>query len=83
MTKEALKERIREIVCEYGQLQPEEVGEDANLHTDLGIDSLSLLEIALRVDQEFKTDFPEEELLKMSSVSAAADLVANHLAVEA
>jgi len=82
MKREALIQRIRGIVCEYGQLQPDEVGDDANLHTDLGIDSLSLLEIALRVDQEFETDFKEEELLKMSSVSAAADLVANQLAVE-
>ena len=82
MKIEALKQRIREIVCEYGQLQPDEVGDDANLHTDLGIDSLSLLEIALRVDQEFETDFKEEELLKMSSVCAAAALVANQLAVE-
>lgn len=81
MNKEALKKRIREIVCEYGQLQPDEVGDDANLHTDLGIDSLSLLEIALRVDQEFETDFKEEELLKMSSVNAAAELVADQLAV--
>lgn len=83
MTIEALKQRIREIVCEYGQLQPDQVGDDANLHTDLGIDSLSLLEIALRVDQEFETDFKEEELLKMSSVSNAATLVADRLAVEA
>ena len=82
MKKEALILHIREIVCEYGQLQPDEVGNDANLHTDLGIDSLSLLEIALRVDQEFETDFKEEELLKMSSVSAAADLVINQLAVK-
>jgi len=83
MTIEALKERIREIVCEYGQLQPDEVGDEAKLHTDLGIDSLSLLEIALRVDQEFGADFKEEELLKMSSVNAAATLVAERLAVEA
>ena len=83
MTTETLKPRIREIVCEYGQLKPEEVGDEANLHTDLGIDSLSLLEIALRVDQEFETDFKEEELLKMSSVSTAATLVAERLAVKA
>ena len=80
MSTDTVEQRIREIVCEYGQLQPDEVGNDANLHTDLGIDSLSLLEIALRVDQEFETDFSEEELLKMSSVSAAAKLVTDRLA---
>ena len=64
-------------------VQPTEVDDEANLHTDLGIDSLSLLEIALRVDQTFETDFTEEELLKMSSVSTAATLVAERLAVKA
>ena len=83
METEELKTQIREIVCEYGQLQPDQVGDATNLHTDLGIDSLSLLEIALRVDQTFETDFTEEELLKMSSVSTAADLVAERLATKA
>ena len=82
MSTETVKQRIREIVCEYGQLQPDEVGDDANLHTDLGIDSLSLLEIALRVDQEYETDFTEEELLKMSSVSTAATLVTDQLVLK-
>ena len=75
MSTDELKTRIREIVCEYGRLEPDQVTDDANLHTDLGIDSLSLLEIALRVDQEYETDFPEEELMKMSSVATAAALV--------
>lgn len=80
MSNEDIKTKVREVICESAQMNIESIGDGDNLHTDLGIDSLTLLEIALRVDQEFGTDFPEEELMKMSSVEKAAELVEQRLA---
>ncbi len=82
MELENIKKKIKAIVCEYGKLQEDQVADHVNLHEELGIDSLSLIEIALRVDQEYSTDFSEEELLGMSSVDAAAELVVNRLALK-
>lgn len=75
MEIESVKSRIKEIIQESTQLDPADLDEKAHLHKDLKIDSLTLLEIALSVDQKFETDFSEEELLKMESVQVAADMV--------
>ncbi|MFT5466248.1 MAG: acyl carrier protein [Verrucomicrobiales bacterium] len=49
------------------------------LHTDLGIDSLTLLDVALSIDQEYETDFPEEELLGMETIEKATTMVVDKL----
>ncbi len=75
------KGRICELIAESTNFDPSELStkEDAHLHKELGIDSLTLLEIALSIDQEFETDFSEEELLGMESVNKAAEMVLTRL----
>ena len=41
------KSRIKEIIRESAQLKSSDINETARLHQDLGIDSLTLLEVAL------------------------------------
>ena len=78
---DAIELRIREIISESTDYSPEDLAEnrDAHLHKDLSIDSLTLLEVALSIDQEFQTDFSEEELLGMESVNKAAGMVVDRL----
>ena len=77
----AIKESICEIISASTNFEVRELlgRESEHLHKDLGIDSLTLLEIALSVDQEFGTDFSEDELLGMESVDAATNMVADRL----
>jgi acyl carrier protein len=74
---EGIKEKIGGIIEASANFKPSELSgrEGAHLNKDLGIDSLTLLEIALNVDQEFATDFSEEELLGMESIQKAAEMV--------
>jgi len=78
---EHIRTRIGEIISASTNYSSAELcrREMDHLHKDLGIDSLTLLEIALSVDQEFETDFSEEELLGMESIQRAAEMVANRL----
>lgn len=73
------KSRIKEIIRESAQLKSADIDEKAHLHQDLKIDSLTLLEIALTIDQEFKTNFTEKELMSMASVQVAADMIIERL----
>ena len=78
---EEIKQKIGGIIETSANFKPSELSgkETAHLNKDLGIDSLTLLEIALSVDQEFATDFSEEELLGMESVQKAAEMVVARL----
>lgn len=77
-----VKSRIKEIIRASVQINSADIDETADLHRDLGIDSLTLLEVALSIDEEFKTDFTEEELLTMASIQRAAEMVMDRLAPE-
>ena len=74
-----VKQRMKEIIAENTKLDAASIDEGAHLHKDLGIDSLTLLEVALSIDAEFETDFEEEELLGMESVAKASTMVVERL----
>lgn len=81
METSAIKDQVKGIISQNTQLKVEQIGDDAELHGTLGIDSLTLLEIALSIDQEFETDFSEEELLQMHTVNKAVEMVSGRISV--
>jgi acyl carrier protein len=59
--QEKLKERIKEIIAEELMAEKEAVTDDAHLREDLGADSLDLVELLMRFEDEFDIQIPEEE----------------------
>lgn len=74
-----IEARIKRIISKSTRLKPEEIESGRNFHTSLGVDSLAVLEIVLSVDQEFNTDFSEQELRQMDSVEKAVQMVSASL----
>jgi len=70
---------IKRIISRSTRLKPEEIESGLDFHTALGVDSLAVLEIVLSVDQEFQTDFSEQELRQMDSVDKAVQMVSASL----
>ena len=77
-----IKTKIKEIIFQTTNIKPDEIVDDASFSEDLELDSLTMLEIAINVDQEFALDFPEDDLPKLSSVNASAQLVFERLSRE-
>ena len=74
-----MKVRIKEIIANITNLDPEEIGDDDSFTEDLDLDSLSLLEIGVDVDYEFKLGLPEEEMRGIDSVNETVALVTKTL----
>ena len=83
MSIEEIRTRIKEIIANVTNIDPAEIGDDASLVEELQLDSLSLLEIGVDVDYEFKLGVPEERLGKMRTVGDAVALVQETLAAKA
>lgn len=83
MDIQEVKKTIKEVVENTANIPAAELTDDTNLKDDLELDSLTLLEIALGVDQAFDLDLPEEELGKMTTVQVSAELVIEALAKKA
>ena len=78
-----IRAKIKEIIANVASLDPNEIGDQASFVDDLQLDSLSLLEIGVDVDYEFKLGVPEERLQELRTVQDTVDLVVNTLAAKA
>ena len=61
-------EKIREILEEELNIDPEDVNEDSDFRDDLGVDSLDLFELVMNLENEYGVEFPAEELETLRTV---------------
>ncbi len=66
-------EKIREILSEQLDLDPEEVVPEASFKDDLGIDSLDLFELVMALEQEYDFEIPAEDLAGLATVGDVID----------
>ena len=63
-----IAERVKKIVVEHLGVEPDKVSENASFIDDLGADSLDTIELAMRFEDEFGCEIPEEEADSMLTV---------------
>lgn len=68
-------EKVREILVESLNIEGSEVVPTARLNEDLGIDSLSSIELALEIESEFDIKIEDEELMKLQIVQDVIDII--------
>ena len=67
---------IAEIVQDIADIDAAEVTPDKSFVDDLDIDSLSMVEIAVQVEDRFGVKVPDDELANLKTVGDAVDYVA-------
>ena len=68
-------EKIREILEEELNIDPEDVNEDSDFRDDLGVDSLDLFELVMNLENEYGVEFPAEELESLRTVGDVIDFL--------
>ncbi|MCC7491557.1 MAG: acyl carrier protein [Fimbriimonadaceae bacterium] len=68
-------DRIKDIIVEQLDVKPEEVTPDARFIDDLGADSLDVVELIMRIEEELDIEIPDEEAEKLHSVADAVAYV--------
>lgn len=64
MKQELLFPRLKKIIEEALMITPERIVTEARLITDLNAESIDLLDIRFRIEQEFGFKIPDGELVK-------------------
>ncbi len=80
---EHVLKRVKEIIHNVTSIPVATIADDASFRDDLDLDSLSLLEIAVDVDYEFKLGVPEEELQQLKTIGETVELVLRKAAAKA
>ncbi len=75
MKTEEIKTTILNIIHEATNIPKNDISENTSFVDELEIDSLTLLEIAVSVDQEYGLNLPEDEMVKMTDLKTATQMV--------
>ncbi|MBP2687502.1 MAG: acpP, partial [Deltaproteobacteria bacterium] len=65
----AVEKRVREIVAEQLERDVNEVTNTASFIDDLGADSLDIVELVMKMEEEFGIEIPDEEAEKIKTVN--------------
>jgi len=82
-TEDVVRSEIKKLVAEVTEREVDEIGDDASFRRELGIDSLTALEIMFAVDKKFKLQIPDEEYEQLKNLNDTVSLVMKHLGQEA
>ena len=75
MDEEQLGREIRELVSKVIKKPVEQIDPNANLFTELGVDSLLGVEIFASLDKKYGLDVPEEKLRHVNTLNDIVALV--------
>ena len=78
----SVEERVKKIVVEQLGVKEEEVTNEASFVDDLGADSLDTVELVMALEEEFKTEIPDEEAEKITSIQLAIDYINENANIE-
>ena len=70
-------EKLRKVIAEVLNVDPEEITMDTTFTDDLGADSLDVFQIIMGIEEEFDIEIPAEEAEKISTVEEAVELIKN------
>ena len=66
---------MREKAVEMLEVEPDAVQEDKSFVDDLHVDSLSLVEYTMDLEDAFGIELPEDELTGLKTIGAFVDLI--------
>ncbi|MBV9161230.1 MAG: acyl carrier protein [Pseudonocardiales bacterium] len=74
------KDELRLLVADVIELEPNEVSDTADFVSELEVDSLTMLEITMRLEKKYGIKVVEDELLEITSLNRVHKLVTAKLA---
>jgi acyl carrier protein len=68
-------DKVKEIIADQLGLAVDEVAAESKIKDDLGADSLDMVELVMKLEDEFSLKIPEGELLTIVTVEDIADFI--------
>ena len=71
-------EELAAILQEVADVNPEDVTPEKSFVDDLDVDSLSMVEVAMAVEEKFNAKIPDEKLSELKTVGDAISYIEQH-----
>jgi len=71
----AIESKIKKIIAEELGFKENEITDDKTIVSDLGADSLDIVELTMAIEENFVIEVPDEDLEKLETVKDVIDYV--------
>ena len=68
-------ENIKEIICNYVDIDPDSITADSALRRDLGMNSLDMINLAVEVEDQYGISLPNSEVININTVGELIDYI--------
>ena len=68
-------EKVRELLVDQLDVEEDVVTMEANIQSDLGADSLDIVDLVMSLEEEFDCEIPDEEI---ENIKTVGDIVKDH-----
>ena len=75
-----LQQRLKKILMDRCGVKEEAIRPEATLQTDLGLDSLDAVELAIAIEDEFDVKILDEDMKRLATVGDALSVIQHLLA---
>ena len=72
-------EKLKKVIAEVLNVDPEEITMETTFMDDLGADSLDVFQIIMGIEEEFDIEIPAEKAEKISTVEEVVELIKSAL----
>lgn len=68
-------EKLKRVIADVLNVDPEEINMETTFVDDLGADSLDVFQIIMGIEEEFDIEIPAEDAEKITTVEEAVNLI--------
>lgn len=68
-------EKLKQIIAQILNVDPEEITRETTFLEDLGADSLDVFQIVMGIEEEFDIEIPPEDVEHITTVEEAVNLI--------
>ena len=83
MDADVIRDTIKQSIARITGIPAEQISDTASYSDDLGLDSLSMLEIAVDAEMTFRVKIPDERLPEIRTVADAVRVVGEYVTTSA
>lgn len=69
------EEKLVAIICDYVDIQPEEVDANMSLKFDIGLDSFGMVSLICTIENEFDISIPDNKLMDFETLNDVTSFI--------
>ena len=72
-------EKLIDLICQYVDIDPAMLNADTNIRSELGLNSLELVNIAVAIEDEFDVEIPDREVMNIETLADAVKIIEKYM----